>query len=360
MAADRLIIHDLFDIRGGGERLVLTAAQGLHADLLFGAHSPESFDLSGLATRAINLNVNVSTTGLKTWRLARAFGGLQLDTRAYRNVIYSGVVSPLAVHRCTHAHNLMYCHTPPRFVYDKRAHYRSQLGPLQALAMDALVRWFKPRYERALRAMDAVLSNSHFVQQRLRDHLGLDSAVVHPPCDTERFVFKDYEDFYLSTARLDPLKRVDRIVRVFLKHPDKRLVVASGGPQRAALEKLAAGAPNIHFTGWLSEAALQDLLGRCLATIYLPEDEDFGMSPLESMAAGKPVLCSDHGGPTESVIDGVTGFYLSEDDLEGALTACIGRLDAARAARMRSDCEARAAQFDRARFIEAMCEYLHS
>ncbi|WP_223787627.1 glycosyltransferase [Marinicella meishanensis] len=353
-----LIVHDLFHIMGGGERLVHTLAAGLGADLLTGHIGPDSFDLSDLPGEVKNLRALSRIHGIKTWHLARAFRRHPAIELPYAAVIYSGVASPLAVHRYPQAKSIFYCHTPPRFVYDKQAHYMASMNPLKQWAFRRLIQWFQPQYEAAVANMDVVLTNSHYVQQRIKDSIQQEAQVVYPPCDTGRFTWQGQSDYYLSLARHDELKRVDQVIQAFNRMPHKKLVVASGGEQTKQLQHLAQGNPNIRFTGWLSDAQLRELMGQCIATIYIPTDEDFGMSPVESMSAGKPVICSDHGGLLESVHDQETGIYVADEDLVGQLIEAVGQLDAPRAARMRSACEARAQGFDTRIFLQKIKEFL--
>jgi len=180
----------------------------------------------------------------------------------------------------------------------------------------------------------------------------------------------------LSTARLDPLKRVDRIVEAFKRMPDKKLVVVSGGSEEEKIRKAAAGADNIKVLGWVSESKLQELMGNCIATIYIPMDEDFGISPVESMAAGKPVIGVQEGGVletiggedllcrmpigkektknTESFIETPHGLLIKKAPEIEDIVQAIYWMTPHRALEMRENCEARAQLFDILLFIRAM------
>ncbi len=352
-----LTLHDLFLIKGGGERLVHSLCQGLSSDLVAGSISDASFDLSDLSGEVIDLNGLSGVPGVKTWSLARAFKRFH-PQKAYEHAIYSGVASPLALRHIQAQKHLFYCHTPPRFVYDKFEHYSGQLSWPAKQALKWLNAWFKPQYEQAVRQMDVVLTNSEYVKKRIKNCLDLDAEVVYPPCDTSKFQWKGQGDYYVSLARLDGLKRVSAIVNAFKQMPDKKLIIASGGEQSAALKKAAAGFDNIQFTGWLNDEQLLDLLGGCIASLYVPEDEDFGMTPVESMAAGKPVICSDHGGPLESVVNGETGIYVG-GDLVNEVIEAVHLLSPQRAQGMRLACEARAAEFDTRLFIQKISQFLN-
>jgi glycosyltransferase involved in cell wall biosynthesis len=351
------IIHDLFQIMGGGERLVRTLCEDLPADLLTAHIGQTTFDLSALPIEVTNLDALSNIHGIKTWSLARAFRNNRPATR-HRNYLYSGVASPLAITHREDANNVFYCHTPPRFVYDKRQAFEADMGPLKRLAFNWLINWFQPQYEQAVNNMDVLLTNSEYVKARIRDALQLDAQVVYPPCDTDHFKWQAQGDYYLSLARHDPLKRIDAIIRAFLQMPDKKLVVASGGQQTDELKKLAGNADNIHFTGWLTEPAMLKLLGGCLATIYVPLDEDFGMTPVESMAAGKPVIASNHGGLLETMLDKQTGFLVDSSDLPTHIITAVSRLSASVAAGMRAACEQRANDFSRQSFSQKIKQFL--
>ncbi len=352
------VIHDLFQIKGGGERLVKTLCQELGADLLTAHIGKDTFDLTDLTGQVRNLNALSRVHGIKTWSLARAFSRYRPIHDHYENIIYSGVAAPLAIHNYNNARHLFYCHTPPRFIYDKKQHYENELNLLTKPIFNALINWFKPQYEYAVTQMDQVLTNSRFVQQRIQDNLNIDSKVVYPPCDTEHFKWHSSGKYFLSLARHDQLKRIDKIIEAFKLLPNKKLIVASGGSESESLKKSAQGFENIEFTGWLHESQLLKLLGGCLATIYIPEDEDFGMSPVESMSAGKPVLCSHHGGLLESVIDGETGFYIDNKNLSESLIDKINNLDTNQAASMRTNCEHQDKKFDTQIFAKNIKNFL--
>jgi glycosyltransferase involved in cell wall biosynthesis len=135
------------------------------------------------------------------------------------------------------------------------------------------------------------------------------------------------------------------IIKAFLKMPHKRLIIASGGTELKKLQKLAKNASNIHFTGWLDDAQLTDLLGHAIATLYLPTDEDFGMSPIESMAAGKPVIGVAEGGLLETIIPEQTGILLPPPLTLEAICEAVEAMTPHHALSMRKNCEAQAQRF---------------
>jgi len=350
--AKTLVLHDYFATAEGGGRLSSLLAQDLGADIGYGFRRPGHpfVDGAGHNSKEYDYGLYLPVPLLQQWRLAYAFEHQSQWIRPYQRSIYSGFYSPLAV-SYAQGYKLLYCHTPPRFIYDQYDFYQAQLPAVLRPALRAFIRYLKPRYEQAIEQMDCIVCNSKHVQQRVKTYLGKQAVVVYPPCDTESLRFLSQGDYYLSTARLDPLKRVDKIVAAFLRMPDKKLVVASGGSELAKLKRQAANADNIHFTGWLSDAALQKLLGEAIASLYLPHDEDFGMSPVESMAAGKPVIGVAEGGLLESILPEQTGLLLKPDFVVEDICLAVQRLSKSRALAWRSACESRAEQFSRARFV---------
>jgi glycosyltransferase involved in cell wall biosynthesis len=157
---------------------------------------------------------------------------------------------------------------------------------------------------------------------------------------------------------LEDYKRVDMIVKAFLRMPDKKLIVTSGGSELAHLKRIADNAPNIVFTGWVNEDRLRELVGRAIATIYVPIDEDFGMSPVESMAAGKPVIGVAEGGMLETVVQAETGTLIPGELSPEKVAHAVHKLTPARALEMREVCENRAAAFHPDRFIAGVKAFL--
>ena len=213
---------------------------------------------------------------------------------------------------------------------------------------------FQPLYEDALKRMDVIVVNSHNVRKRVKKYFNLDAHVVYPPCETNKFKWIGQENYYLSMARLDPLKRIDILIKAFAKMPKKKLVIASGGPQEEALKQLAIGNENISFTGPVDDEQLSRLVGNSIATLYIPKDEDFGMSAVESMSAGKPVVGVAEGGLLESVIDGETGSLIQGDPTPDNVMNAICDMSADRARIMREACEKRAQFFRKEVFLENM------
>ncbi|MBW1679495.1 MAG: glycosyltransferase [Deltaproteobacteria bacterium] len=351
-----IILHDYFESAEGGGRVSLMLAHELQADLGYGfkINNHPYFRDSSFSGKQYEV---CSFTKLPIWKqfkLIRAFQNKTSFLKDYTLRVYSGFYSPFAAITNTEGRNILYCHTPPRFIYDQRDFYLSLIPIWQRPILPSFIRYFRHGYETAVNRMDTIIANSKNVQSRIKKYLGQDSRVIYPPCETDNFTWLGQDDYYLSTARIDPLKRVAVIVKAFLHMPDKKLIVTSGGSELARLKRMAQGADNIIFTGWVGENDFRKLIGKAIATIYIPRDEDFGMSPLESMAAGKPVIGVAEGGLLESVVDNETGIFIKANPSYEDVIQAIRELNPQRTKEMRGACERRAQEFRKEVFVEKM------
>jgi glycosyltransferase involved in cell wall biosynthesis len=186
--------------------------------------------------------------------------------------------------------------------------------------MALLRRWDRSASER----VDLFVANSGNVTKRIKRFYDRDALVVHPPVQLERFhASKDIEDFYLVVSRLVAYKRVDLAVEACTRS-GRRLLVLGDGPDRARLEAMAG--PSVSFLGRVDDQRVTDLLSTCRALLFCGE-EDFGITPLEAMASGRPVIALGRGGALETVVDRVTGLFFSDSTVE-ALETAISALEA--------------------------------
>ncbi len=241
-----------------------------------------------------------------------------------------------------------------RYIWDQ---YDDYFGPgrssLVARAAMRIMRASLQRWDIAsLPRVHQFLANSQNVRQRIERIYHRESAVIYPPVDVDFFSQRpaavDSESpppFYLIVSALAPYKHIDLAIHAFNRWK-KRLLIIGDGPEYDRLRHLAG--PHIHFLGWVDSEQLRWHYSRCQALIF-PGEEDFGIVPLEAMAAGRPVVAFRKGGALETVVEGKTGIFfdrLSEDDLLVALQ----RLEAVRF--RPGDIQQHARQFSRQRCLE--------
>lgn len=349
------VLHDYLQVSGGAERLVIALASGLPGFSLGVSGIYPAFLASGDRLDTPPRVIGAAALRLlpRIPRALAAFGRDRSWLSGAECVIYSGLYAPLAVQGQPRGKRIHYCHTPPRFAFDQLPDYLERVPACARPALRLAISRYRRAYLSAIQAMDVVVTNSVHVRERLLEQMGIEAQVIHPPVDTRQFRFLGQRDYYVSVGRLEPNKRVERIVRAFLAMPDKQLVVASGGSELDALKALAGNAPNICFAGWLSEVDLAQLVGNAIAALYVPKDEDFGMSAVEAMAAGKPVIAVNEGGLRESVAHGRTGILLDADPTPAAIADAVMRLPGEVALAMRPACERRAGDFSLEGFLSA-------
>lgn len=229
---------------------------------------------------------------------------------------HGAITKPTTTHIC-------YCHTPMRYSWDWYHEYLKEnkigfglKGLLIRLIIHKIRIWDKIASDRP----DLYIANSKNVQARIRKYYHLDSEVIYPPTNIDRIKFDEKrkkEDFYLLVSRLEPYKKVDLAVKAFNKLK-KPLYIIGEGTHLNELKKLAND--NIKFLGWQSDEAMFDFYGRAKCFIF-PGEEDFGITPVEAMAAGTPVIAFGKGGTTESVIENETGLFFNEESSESLAEA---------------------------------------
>lgn len=237
------------------------------------------------------------------------------DLRGYDVVLSS--TSTFAKGVLTHPGTLhiSYCHTPTRFLWSDTDQYIADLDynfVVKAILLPLLYRlrlWDKMSADR----VDHFIANSQTVHHRIYKYYRRESDVITPAIDTTQFApAAAVDDYFVAGGRLVPYKRLDIVVQAFnrLRQPIK---IFGTGPELNRLRAMAK--PNIEFLGRVSEAEKAALLSRAQAFIH-PQLEDFGITPLESMASGRPVIAYAAGGATETVIPQQTGVLFPRQDWE--------------------------------------------
>ena len=339
------VLYDFLLESGGAESVTFALSS-----ILDQAEIYTDFNLQDKASNQLDGQINELGRPLHS-RLLRYILGIRhfkARTKFLNNVdqvFYSGTTAPCAVHNNPSGQNIHYCHTPPRFIYDLNNFVMAGIPTWQKPFAKQLFSYIQHHYESSVSRMDLTLCNSATVRDRLSKYLNINASVIHPPCNTENYKWISQGDYFLSTARLEPYKRVELLIKAFMKMPDKRLIVTSGGSQFDQLKKMASGHENIKFSGWVQKDVLIKLMGESLASIYIPIEEDFGISPVESMAAGKPVIGVAEGGLKETVLDNETGLLLKSAPSENDVIEAVNQFSTDRALSMRTACEKQAAKF---------------
>ncbi|MEO0564168.1 MAG: glycosyltransferase [Chloroflexota bacterium] len=210
--------------------------------------------------------------------------------------------------------HICYCLTPTRYVWQIDAYLnREGYGPLVGTAIRPLISFLRFWDFAATRGVHHFIAISTAIQDRIKTYYKRPSDIIYPPVETDRFQPADsYDDYYLVVSRLIPYKRIDLAVRAATKIGAPLKV---GGHGRALDKLKEIAGPTVEFLGFVPDDELSDLMARCKAFIF-PGLEDFGITPVQAMAAGRPVIAYAGGGALDYVIPGKTGelFYTQSVD----------------------------------------------
>ncbi|QDL98018.1 glycosyltransferase family 4 protein [Rhodopseudomonas palustris] len=245
-----------------------------------------------------------------------------LDLNGYDLIISSesgpakGIVAPPnALHVC-------YCHTPMRYIWNMYHDYRNGAGRITKLLMPPLAHYLRMWDVSTATRVDSFIANSATVAERIRRYYRRESVVIHPPVDTAAFAPvqpSQLGDYYLMAGELVAYKRPDLAVHAF-NQIGRKLVVIGGGEMLNELKRIAG--PNVTIMGSQPFDVLRDHYTHCRALIF-PGEEDFGMVPVEAMAAGRPVIAFGKGGATETVVPGLSGVFFQSQEVDQIRSAIL-------------------------------------
>lgn len=260
------------------------------------------------------------------------FSGYDLVISQTTRFAKSIITKPETKHVC-------YCHTPPRFLWGFS-------GEKVAGFLKGYFRFLRFYDRIASKRVDLWLAGSKNAQQRIEKVYQSSSRVLYPFVDLERFVnVETFEGGYLLVvSRLNRYKRIDLVIKA-AKKIKLPLKIVGSGPEEANLRNLAG--EGVEFVGGVDEKTLTDLFSGCKALVVAGE-EDFGLTPLEAQALGKPVVAFSKGGALETVIDGQTGFLFPEQTVE-SLVLALQNLD--KNGYNEKKCRQQAARFSKEAFV---------
>jgi glycosyltransferase involved in cell wall biosynthesis len=342
-----VILHDYLTQSGGAERVVAALLERWpEAELrtliydpdgtfeVFAGHDPRTSRVQGLAGR-VSHRALLPVLPLAARSLAVSDADLVVSSSsgwAHGIPVAAGIP-----HIC-------YCHNPPRWLYDARSYirnpvFRSTMRPL----LSSLRRWD----QRAARRPTRYVANSHNVRRRIERVYDRRAEVVHPPVDVSRFrpmPLAADGGYLLVLSRLLPYKRVDLAIAAG-RALGLGVVVAGDGPDRKRLQGMADS--SVEFLGRVDDDEIPPLFAGAGA-LFNGGEEDFGITPLEANAAGRPVVAYGRGGALETVVDGQTGILFRTQD---AASASHGLRRALEHSWSPNALAAHAARFSQAQFL---------
>lgn len=279
----------------------------------------------------------------------------QFDLRGYDLVISSESGPAKGVLTAAGTRHICYCHTPMRYLWDLYpAYLRDWASPLARVAMAPLAHYLRMWDFASAARVDEFVANSLHVQRRIFKTYRRESTVIYPPVDVDACYSNPSDGYYLIMSELARYKQLDYAVGWFGRS-GRRLRVIGGGPEYRGLRRMAGS--SVEFCGRVPDGELRGILSRSRALI-IPGEEDFGITAVEALASGKPVIALGRGGVLESVPAEGGVFY--DDASASALGEAIERFEAIEGRFEPHQLQSAAARFSSFNFDAKMSNLLFS
>ena len=322
------IVHDWF-VGGGAERVVYELHKMYPKAPIYTAYCSAEW-------REKLSDTQVVTSYMQRWPFSklrkflpplRALWFSRLDLSEYDLVISSSGAESKAVKVAQPAVHVNYCHAPTHYYWSRYDDYLKNpgFGRLDWLARIGLKLLLSPmrRWDyKAAQRPHYIIANSNYIKEQIEKYYGRDSVVIHPPVDIERFAGQAEEPRrgFVTAGRQTPYKRIDLAVRA-CSELSLPLVVLGSGPEHKRLKKMAG--KSVTFLRGKSDEELAHYFKTSLGFIF-PGLDDFGITPVEALAAGTPVIAYKAGGALDYVQPGKNGEFFSEQTVESLSTALSG------------------------------------
>ncbi len=319
------LIHDYLNQFGGAERVIETLHEifpnaPVYTSIYKPGNFPNSFKKMDIRTSFMQ-DLPFVFDNFRAFAALYPFAFQSFNLKEYDLIISSSSAFAKGVKKRKDAIHVCYCYNPMRFVwryneYIKKENFPAVIKSLLPYSLVPLKFWDLE----TSKGVDYFIANSNAVATRIKTLYNRDSEVIYPPIDTKRFDFKDKNgDYFLIVSRLAAYKRIDIAVKA-LSLLNIPLKIVGEGPAGKSLKELAFS--NVEFLGKLSDDEVKPLYSECKALI-LPGEEDFGMTPLEAAASGRPTIAYAKGGALETVIEGKTGIFFKEPSAESLMEAVL-------------------------------------
>ena len=331
------IVHDYIKEQGGAE-LVLEELIKLfpQADVFTSLYVPEflgphkeRFEDVKITTSFLD-KVPFRHKLLSPMRLLSPLAFKSFDFSGYNTIIVSqtGAYFPNFIRKKKGQKLICYTHTPPRYLYGYKTARELPTNLLVKTGTGIAFNFLRIIDFEASKNVDQFIANSEEVKKRIEKFYRRDATVVYPPVRVPSVVKGKKEDFYLFGGRLARSKGIDIIVDAFLRNKKPLKIFGRGfaGYEEKLKLKIGNGKSNIELLGEVSDEQKFELMAQAKAFIFSSFDEDFGITPVESMGVGTPVIAFRSGGVKETVIEDKTGVFYEENTPE-SLNSAINRFE---------------------------------
>ncbi|MEG6522891.1 glycosyltransferase [Desulfotomaculum sp. 1211_IL3151] len=316
------IVHDWLTNMGGAEKIIqllhkMYPAAPIYTLLYNGDKMPADFQQMDIKTSFLQ-KLPLAKTKHQLYLQLMPAAIEQFDLSQYDMVLSSSTACAKGVLTRAGTCHVCYCNTPMRYAWDFYHEYQKNKNWLArayiAHQLHKIRIWDRVAADR----VDYFVANSNNVARRIQKHYRRNAKVIYPPINTEYFIPGTYSgNYFLCAGRLVGYKKVDLAVRTFSRL-NLPLRIVGEGPEYKVLKAMAG--PTVTFLGRVPDQELLKLYQQCRAFVF-PGEEDFGIAPLEAQACGRPVIAYDRGGALETVVNGKTGIFFTQQTEEALIKA---------------------------------------
>lgn len=323
------IVHDYLNQMGGAERVVAVLHKMFPEAPIYTTIVDRNKLLPELQDAVIHTTWMQRIPGIlnkfKLYFWLYPFSIRSINVKNYDLILSSSSAYAKGVRKGKQSLHVCYCYTPMRFVWDFETYMESIQVPrfvkrIAKWLIYPLKRWDKNNSKR----VDRLIAISTIVKERIKHCYGVNAPIIFPPVEVSRFSVTEGkpEDYFLVVSRLVSYKKIDLAIEA-CSQSGKRLIVIGDGPDRQRLEQLAGD--TVTFLGRRSDEDVVRYMQKCKALIF-PGIEDFGLTPLEVNACGRPIIAYYGGGALDTIIAEQTGLYFEEQSIS-SLVNTINRFD---------------------------------
>lgn len=359
------IFHQFLDNIGGAEIVTLTLARELKADVYTTNIDAEKIAKTGFSDVLPCIHSIGSVPRQAPFKHQAALLRFRYFRvkKPYDTFIISGdwAISAAVKNRPC----IWYVHSPCRELWDLRKYVRQELmSPPKRPLFDLWSGFNRRLHPHYMKKINTIVCNSKTTQSRLHEYLGINAPIIHPPIDTKTFYSKPEKNYWLSVNRLLRHKRVEIQMKAFEKLPNERLIIVGSYEENAhqfeeyRKELELSCPPNVEIRHWVDDAELKELYAESKGLLATALNEDFGMSPVEAMASGKPVIAADEGGYRETILNGKTGLLIKDISPE-LLADALRSIRDTHTSFSPEQCTERARVFDTEKFISSIKHHIN-
>ncbi len=321
------LVQDWFVVNGGAEKVVREIIN-LYPELKvfslidFLDDADREYILNGKrATTSFLQNIPGARKNYRSYLPLFPTAIESLDLSGFDLIISSSSAVAKGIKKNSNQIHICYCHSPARYAWDLQEEYLSDLSWSKKIISRFILKYIRNWDLNSTSRVDFFIANSKNIAERIERIYHRKSHVIYPPVDTNSFTpVEQKENYYFTSLRIVPYKKLDLIISTFNELSDKRLIIAGEGPDLEKMKSLAKN--NIEFVGYVSRDSLINYMQKAKAFV-LAAEEDFGITSLEAQCCCTPVIAYKKGGYLETVIDGKTGLFFKEQTIASLKDAIL-------------------------------------